>query len=512
MKKGFLMMKKNYRRLLGILVLVSSPTYANDGDLDPTFNGTGQETTEFTDGTVVYPAVGDSVIIEPPNNQILVAGTLMRPNGVIGIPPLLIGMARYNSDGSLDTNFVGDGSLNPGTVKFGFGSITSTSALSPCYIGTSLQSKSTVRLQSTGKIVVACSVVSPVSTKDVFGVARFNSSDGSNDTTFNALGTPGFVIGPLAGNGSTSNISHCRGMAIQADDKIVCAGGLYFGTRFVARILLERYTADGVLDSATFNPLGTGGDQAGTRSTSIGTCNVANGVVIQPDQKIVIAGFSDDSICVARYTITGDLDITFNPTGSLPGTNTTQVIPGTSIDGANALALQSDGKIVVAGFSSVDGGSTFQFIVVRYNTDGTIDTTFGTNGIVTTNFNGVDDEANGVAIQADGKIVVDGYTTTGGGTEFALARYLTDGTLDPSFGAGGLVTTPFAGPSDANDVTIQPDGKIVAAGFATISGTDEFAVARYTSAITPPIPPTPTTSCITNIDVLTQAIRTKYGS
>jgi uncharacterized delta-60 repeat protein len=139
------------------------------------------------------------------------------------------------------------------------------------------------------------------------------------------------------------------------------------------------------------------------------------------------------------------------------------------------VAIQGDGKIVAAGFA----GSDFDFALARYNTDGSLDTTFGGDGKVTTDFagSGSRDEAHAVAIQGDGKIVAAGLAVVSGIFDFALARYNTDGSLDTIFSGDGKVTTDFAGDFDvANGVVIQANGRIVAAGFAG----DDFGLARYT--------------------------------
>jgi uncharacterized delta-60 repeat protein/uncharacterized repeat protein (TIGR01451 family) len=121
--------------------------------------------------------------------------------------------------------------------------------------------------------------------------------------------------------------------------------------------------------------------------------------------------------------------------------------------------------------------------LARYNADGSLDASFGTGGKVTTDFGGGSfDEAHGVALQADGKIIVAGTSTSsvpGSTLDFALARYNTDGILDSSFGTGGKVTTGFGGFDEAHGVAVQADGKIIAAGYSNADSTRDFALARY---------------------------------
>src|SRR5262245_31161308 len=184
------------------------------------------------------------------------------------------------------------------------------------------------------------------------------------------------------------------------------------------------------------------------------------------------------------WAAAGSLDPTFGSGGRA----LTDFSSG-STDDALAIAIQpSDGKIVVVGMSDANDNGDFDFAVSRYNTDGTLDTSFGTGGIVLTDFaDGSDDEAFGVAIQpADGKIVVVGLSDF----SIAVARYSPDGTLDASFGKDhtGKVTTNFT--ADSTDlavaVSIQPaDGKIIVAGRTDANFTDQFALVRYNPDGTP---------------------------
>ncbi|MDZ4405653.1 MAG: hypothetical protein U1A53_23535, partial [Prosthecobacter sp.] len=194
-------------------------------------------------------------------------------------------------------------------------------------------------------------------------------------------------------------------------------------------------------------------------------------LVLQSDGKIVVAGQAAAAdFAVARYNPDGTLDTTFNGTGKV-----TTNIRGTD-DNGRGVALQSDGKIVVVGSSS-DGGNRSDVTLVRYNTDGTLDTSFGQAGtgkIVTTIAGG--SSAGSVAVQADGKIVVAGdaiYSTL----DFVVLRYNGDGTLDNSFGVGGLMSTDLSGTHDVmNGMVLQGDGKIVVSGYDSGS---RFRVARY---------------------------------
>jgi uncharacterized delta-60 repeat protein len=192
---------------------------------------------------------------------------------------------------------------------------------------------------------------------------------------------------------------------------------------------------------------------------------------------------SASQFALARYNTDGNLDTDFDTDGKVFTT------VGSSNDYAYSVALQSDGKIVAAGRSMP---SYEDFALVRYNADGSLDTNFGTGGKVTTPIGNDDDTANFVAIQTDGKIVAAGYSYGSSNIDFALVRYNADGSLDTNFGTGGKVTTPIGGSSDiGTSAAIQSDGNIVVAGHSDNGSNYDFALVRY--AGTPPAPATPTT-------------------
>jgi uncharacterized delta-60 repeat protein len=221
---------------------------------------------------------------------------------------------------------------------------------------------------------------------------------------------------------------------------------------------------------------------------SAGSYEIAHALAIQSDGKIVAAGYSAASgtssshFALARYTSGGRLDRRFGANGKV----LTDFSGSGSIDSANALAIQSDGKIVAAGYSFASGTTPSDFALARYNPDGTLDPTFNATGQVLTDFSGSGriDSAFALVIQSDAKIVAAGYSYASGlpTSDFALARYNPDGTLDPTFNSTGKVLTDFSGSGSvdfAYALAIQSDGKIVAGGFSSPSGTSDFALARY---------------------------------
>jgi uncharacterized delta-60 repeat protein len=144
---------------------------------------------------------------------------------------------------------------------------------------------------------------------------------------------------------------------------------------------------------------------------------------------------------------------------------------------AHGVAVQPDGKIVAAG--NAVGTTTFDFAVARYNPDGSVDTSFGNGGRVTTDLSADQDFGENLALQPDGKIVVVGQMTSATVYDLAIVRYTTDGSLDTSFGTGGSLTTDFNGSGDlGKDVAIQADGKIVVAGYAANGLSTEAVLLR----------------------------------
>jgi uncharacterized delta-60 repeat protein len=287
-------------------------------------------------------------------------------------------------------------------------------------------------------------------------------------------------LDPTFGSGGITTTSfkrHAYGyaVAVQADQKIVVAGLSDAATTAGYDFALARYNSDGSIDP-TFNNNGKVNTDFGSASDEA-TCTV-----IQPDGKIVAAGVWDNGIdfdfALARYQTNGKLDRTFSQDGKVTtnfGTN--------AEDDLYAVALQSDGKIVAAGSTHIVTHLDIKFAVARYNTNGSLDTTFGTGGKLTTFIGGNSCDGFAVVIQPDGKIIVGGDSYQGTSYDFTLARYNSNGSLDRSFGSGGIVTTSLSSADDMiSALALQPDGKILAAGLANFSSSNtDFAVVRYTT-------------------------------
>ena len=199
-------------------------------------------------------------------------------------------------------------------------------------------------------------------------------------------------------------------------------------------------------------------------------------ITVLPDGKIVAIGISSFyTFALARYNPDGNLDTSFGNGGKVFtyfGSNRVASLGG---------AVQPDGKIIVAGEVNINSG--WDFALARYNTNGSLDTSFGTSGKVTTDIL-LNDAAYAVVVQPDGKIVVGGYAGSSPDVhaDFGLARYNSNGSLDTSYGTGGKVITDFVGNSDfIQSMQLQPDGKIVAAGYTQAQPHVQYALARYDS-------------------------------
>ncbi|WP_432190194.1 calcium-binding protein [Streptomyces sp. Tue6028] len=404
---------------LALVLALPGTAAAAPGDLDPAFSGDGKVLTDFA-GT----DSADDVKVQPDGKIVSVGSS----DGDFAV-------TRRNADGTPDTGFSGDGKV---TTDINNGQYDEAHG---------------VAVQPDGKIVVVGTSWRDFEDCCWFTVARYNA-DGSVDTSF---GTNGRVLTDFAGPTEAMDV------ALQPDGKIVAAG--YSG----GRAAVARYLTTGALDPG----FGTGGMVTTDPSPgSLEEGGDARTLALQPDGKIVVGGEVGTTrfdFVLIRYNANGTLDTGF----SGDGIERTDFGDYESVEG---LAVQSDGRILAA------GGSSGRFALARYNGNGSLDTTFGTAGRVLTPGGG---GAQDVVLQSDGRIVVAGNNGPGG--DFAVLRYGTDGSPDSGFGTGGRVTTDFGGSDQARGVALQSDGKIVAAGQG---GPDtDFALARYQVAGTPPPPP-----------------------
>jgi len=361
-------------------------------------------------------------------------------------------LARFLAATALCATFsthAAPGDLDTAGFGLGFGKVITA-------IGSGTDGASAVALQPDGKIVAAGSCYNGSNYE--FCLARYLAS-GALDPSFNTTGT---VITAIGASDDFANA-----LALQPDGKIVVVGSCSNGSNY--DFCLARYLANGALDTS-FNTTGKVITAIGSGDDNV------YAVALQPDGKIVAAGYcnngSNYDFCLARFLANGALDTSFNTTGKV----ITAI--GASGDYANALALQPDGKIVAAG--NCWNGANDVFCLTRYLASGALDTSFNTTGKVMTTIGASNDVANALALQPDGKIVVAGYCSNGSNSDFCLARYLASGALDTSFSTTGKVITAIGSGNDqASAVALQPDGKIVVAGYCSNGSNSDFCLARY---------------------------------
>lgn len=287
------------------------------------------------------------------------------------------------------------------------------------------------------------------------------SQAGSLDLSFDA---DGIVIADI-------DDDYTNAMTIQSDGKIVITGYSYNGSDY--DFSLARFNSDGSPD----NSFSTDGELMADFG---GFDQFASSVAVQTDGKIVAAGTTfnglNNDIMIMRFNADGSFDNSFDGDGI-------KIIDiGISVDYGRDIAIQSDGKLIVVG--STNDNPTLDFVVLRLNADGTSDNAFDSDGMVLTDMNGFDDYARSVVVQSDGKLVVGGYGYTGIDSDFMVARYNTDGSLDNSFNFDGRVFSDIIGAMDdiGNSVGVHSDGTIVISGYANNGIDNDFAVVRYTAS------------------------------
>jgi uncharacterized delta-60 repeat protein len=416
------------------------------GSLDSSFDSDGRVTCLSFNYETAY-----AMVIQP-DGKILVGGR----NDISASISHFI-MKRYKIDGSLDSIFGTDGVVE--TTMHGQEDVINAIALQP-----------------DGKIVVAGTSWSDITAYDL-AFARYNTN-GTLDNTFGDNGTK--VIDILGNNDGSHDEKVNSALAIQADGKIVAAG--YIQNVISYDFMMVRLNIDGTVDAS----FGTNG--FAITDVNDATSDAIRGIAIQPDGKIVAVGASTInstvSFIAARYSSNGSLDATFGKSGITVGVNTEE-----TTEDPYAVLLQPDGKIVSVGIQQRNPGTWRSAQLIRYNSNGTYDTTFGKNGVaIVENTEGYD-EIYSCVLQPDGKIVMAGNTlnTNSLYRDFLLIRVNANGAIDNTFGNGGKITTDFESHKDdmAYAIARQNDGKILAAGLASIFFTNNgIAIARYNTELT----------------------------
>jgi uncharacterized delta-60 repeat protein len=444
------------KSILAVLIVSAAglnQAKAAPGDLDTSFGSAGTVRTDFRGNFDEAKAV----VIQR-DGKIVAAGSSF--SGSNTVQDFIV--ARYNPDGSRDDSFGNNGKV---TTDF-FGNVDSINAIA---------------IQPDDKILVAGSaqLAGSGSTPRVFALARYNS-DGSPDPSF---GSAGVVTTSFSGNFAAASA-----VMLQPDGKIVVAGAADFNPAVPGSgqdFALARYNANGTLDG-TF---GTGGKVV---LDFFGGFDQANAAVLQPNGKIIVVGSApstssnqDIGFALARVNPDGRPDVDFGSGGK----QITHIFDRGAQ--ANGVVLQPDGKIVLAGtapHSAARGQGSSDFALARYNTNGLLDSSFGTGGLTAIPFpDGATEQGNALVLSPDGKIIVAGaaFRTFSTPADFALARYNSDGSFDSGFGSGGIVRTDFVGAADiAQAIAIQSDGNAVAAGKIFRNNFD-LALARYINDVAP---------------------------
>lgn len=426
-------MKLSFLILLLLLIANLHAGNNHDGELDVTFNKTGKLNLAIgTQFNVVY-----SVLVQQ-DHKILACGTVDTNFAII----------RLNIDGSFDKSFANSG-------KFILPVINTDSL------------RQSMALAKNGKIYITGA------SNDQFIVIALNSN-GTFDSNFANNGILAFSFG----SGIDSN-----SIQLDSNNKIVIAGDSFSG----GTINVIRLNNDGTFDK-TFTD---GKSGPGKVAIPFSLSATQRGLAIQKDNKILVSGTISGFFSVLRLQSNGSLDLNFGPLGL----GYVTIISGISAC-ANALTLQSDGKIIAG------GQSDSKFVVAKLNSDGTLDQTFNKVGYVIT---ALDQKAaiNSVVVQNwDNKIVVAGFSVLGA-TKFIVARYATHGKLDNSFGIKGIIFTNFGQAflgDNANSITIDQSARKIIAGGNT---GNNFAISRYLADAA-------FTKCITQADIFIINLLKKY--
>lgn len=413
--------------LLAAALILSPLAAAAAGDLDTTFDGDGKVVTDFAGGS---DDSAGGVAVQSDGKTVVAGGTRQ---GTVSA----FGLVRYGVNGALDPTFDGDGKVRTD------------------FTPSSLELAVDVLIQGDGKIVAAGR---GVGTSFDFALARYNP-DGTLDPSF---GTGGKVLTDFVGGRDFPSA-----IALQPDGKIVFAGWSRPTGAGPFDFAVARYNPNGALD-ASFD-----GDGRVITDISAGSDDYLADVAIQADGKIVVGGSTGgfQSAALVRYLPDGSLDSSFDGDGKVVVSTPTLNVAG--------LAIQSDGKIVTAGYP---------LGVTRFNSNGSVDASFGSNGTATTPLQSAG--ATALVVQPDGKIIAGGTAGLAPGPpqdfDFAVARFRPDGSLDGSFGSAGTVKTNLGASGDTgSSIALAPNGKIVLAGRSGPldgNGPNDFAVVRYLGA------------------------------
>ena len=325
-------------------------------------------------------------------------------------------------------------------------------------------------VQEDGKILLAGACQATVANGSGLGFCMMRwASDGSPDNTF---GTNSKVVTP----GGLRNETGVA-VAVQPDGKIVLAGSCTTSLLgFSREVCIRRYLSNGSPDTS-FGTGGFAGAVASTNDTNLVLDSVS--LALQPDGKVVVATScsvgSKLNFCALRFLTNGGLDTSFGEIAT-PGKVVTQI--GTGTDTVRAMVLQPNGAVLLGGHCATTNGSVMQFCLARYTAVGVLDTSFNVNGKRTLQLAGDNDYLTGLARQADGKIVAAGHC--GGLSIGCMLRLNDSGATDPDFDTNERISVSY---TYLSRTAVQPDGRIIVAGFRNVdtsgsSASADFVVAR----------------------------------
>jgi uncharacterized delta-60 repeat protein len=368
-------------------------------------------------------------------------------NLMISVSNRTTGFPPYESDFLL-AQFEPDGVLNTGFGQNGF-------AIAD--LGGGSESLVTFFADDNGDILA-------IGTSDQSGsyehaILQFDSSGSLN---------PSFGNGGIEYNLPLGSSSTLSAAVIDSDENLVATG---VTSGFNAGVLLSKYGQDGI----PLNSFGT----SGSISHDLGLIEATTELALQSDGKIVLAGSqavsgNPEDALVCRLNIDGSLDDSFNSTGWI------NLGLSPNIDRATDISIDGDGRILVVGFTANQSETGFEMFVVRLLSNGNYDNTFGTNGVLQFDIGTGDDYAVSLILQPDGKAIIGGSSNDGNDDNFCIIRINEDGSLDPTFGNNGVVITEVGEGYDAiADMELQADGKLVVGGSAAVGANNDIALARY---------------------------------
>ena len=323
-----------------------------------------------------------------------------------------------------------------------------------------------ITLQSNGTVVLGG--YSYNSGSYDFSVVRLHA-DWSLDTGFSGDGKAVIDVG------GTGRDDYAASMVVQSDGKVV-QGGYSNDSSGNYHFSVIRLNADGSLDT------GFSGDGKAVIDVG-GSTDSATSMVVQPDGKVVLGGYSynggtGNDFSVVRLNADGSVDSSFSGDGKAV------IDVGGNSDQATSMVVQSDGKVVLGGYSTNSGGN-YDFSVVRLNADGSLDMGFSGDGKAVIDVGGSrHDFAYSVVVQSDGKVVLGGYSTNSSYTnaDYSVVRLNANGSLDSSFSGDGKAVIDVGGPAindQATEMVVQSDGKVVLGGYSYDSGRSaDFSVVR----------------------------------